>query len=919
MSLFKNINLLLFTIIFSTTLFSKEIILTKKEQDFLKNNPTIILGTDSTWIPYVIKTDTGEISGYDNSILQKVNQYTGANFKLITGKWKNIVQKAKDREIDGLTTSAIHKEREKYFNFSDSYISSYRVLITSKKNPKNIKSIDDLEGKTIAIQEENLSDEKIVKNIKNTKIIKVKDYNKIIELLILGEVDATIGNETLNYYIEEEKLSYIKVISAFENSKLNLVFSIRNDWPEALSILNKGLRAIQKVEKQKIQSQWFLYNNLSENKTIRENDLYKFTKKEFEYIKKNKELTMCIDPDWMPFEKNDKGKHIGMTADYFKLIEKKTTITIKMIPTKSWLQSLAYGKQRKCDIFSLVIPTPEREEYLNFTKPYLEIPLVLATKTNELFINDITAIKNKKMGIVKGYAYGELLRIKYPNLQLVDVRNISDGLEKVSSEELFGFIGSLSTVGYNIQKNHIGQLKIAGKFDDKWKLSIGVRNDIPILTSILDKAISSISSEKHQEILNKWLSVKFEKVSYEYLFEILAFSLVIILAILFINRKLSIEVNKRKEVENYLNLIIKGAGLGTWTWNPQTNKNIINETWANIIGYTKEEIDKKNDYLFFILEEDKKNISKAFEEHFKGNKDTYETEFRMRAKDNSIKWVYSNGSIVQKDEEGKPLLIAGIHQDITEKKELEEAIRKQNDFIIQQSRQAAMGEMLENIAHQWRQPLSVITTSASGVKIKKELDALTEKELLEFMDQILKSGTYLSQTIEDFRAFFRKDKIHTKFTVEELFDKSLQFLKSKIINKNVQIIKSINDKTIYSCENELVQALINIFNNAVDALEKLEKDRYIFIEQYSDETNTTIIIKDNAGGIKEDIIYKIFDPYFTTKHKSQGTGIGLHMTREIIIKHLEGTIESSNEVFEYENKKYKGAQFLIKLPKKQHG
>ncbi|AXH13399.1 transporter substrate-binding domain-containing protein [Halarcobacter bivalviorum] len=638
----------------------------------------------------------------------------------------------------------------------------------------------------------------------------------------------------------------------------------------------------------------------------------KLTKEELSFLKNNKILKVCIDPNWMPFEKNLNGKHIGMTADYLKLIENKLQIKIEMIPTKTWLESLNFGKEKKCDIFSLVMETPERKKFLNFTKAYLEIPLVLATKTNELFIDDITKV-NRSMGIVKGYAYAEILKEAYPNLNLIYVKDIKEGLKKVNEEELFGFIGTLSTVGYHIQKEYIGHLKIVGKFDQKWNLGIGVRKDYPLLLSILNKAIKDINYEDHQNILNKWLSIKYEKISYKYLVEVIIIFFVVLTSILFINRKLKNEIEKRKKVENYLNRVIKGAKLGIWTWYVKENTNIINERWAEIIGYTKEEIKDKNQFSF-ILKEDLKIVEQAIDNHIRGKKD-YEACFRMRAKDGSIKWILSNGSIVKKDKNGNPLIMAGIHQDITENKTLELELKNQNEFIIQQSRQAAMGEMLENIAHQWRQPLSIITTSASGVKIKSELSDLSQEQLFEFMDQILTSGMYLSQTIEDFRNFFKRDKNPTTVDTYEIINKSLQFLKSKIINREIVIVQDIKIDTIFVYENELIQALINIFTNAIDALEKIEEKRFIFIVIKDIKDNYILKIKDNAKGIDSKVLPRVFDPYFTTKHQSQGTGIGLYMTKEIIEKHFLGKIEVLNEDFIYNNVQYTGACFKIKIPK----
>ncbi|WP_424688385.1 MAG: PAS domain-containing protein [Halarcobacter ebronensis] len=636
------------------------------------------------------------------------------------------------------------------------------------------------------------------------------------------------------------------------------------------------------------------------------------TKEETSFLKTNKEIKVCIDPNWMPLEMNQDGKHIGMTADYLKLLEETLNIKFTMVPTKTWVESLNLGKEKKCDIFSLVMPTKERREFLNFTKSYLEIPLVLATKDNEIFIDDITKV-NKSMGIVKGYAYAEILKNKYPDLNLVYVKNIDEGLKKVDQNELFGFIGTLSTVGYHIQKEYVGNLKIVGKFDQKWNLGIGVRKDYPILVSILNKAIDDIRYEDHQAILNKWLSIKYEKITYKYLFEIVLIFFVVLSIILYVNRRLSNEVQKRKRVESHLSRVIQGAKLGTWTWYMNADKNIINERWAEIIGYTKAELKNKN-HLSFILEEDKPLVDKAIYDHING-KESYEVCFRMRAKDGSIKWILSNGSIVKKDKKGNPEIMAGIHQDITENKKLELELKNQNEFIVQQSRQAAMGEMLENIAHQWRQPLSIITTSASGVKIKSELSDISQEELIEFMDQIMKSSMYLSQTIEDFRNFFKSDKEVTTVNTDNLIKKSLQFLKSKINHREIEVVKEIQVIEVCVYENELIQALINIFSNAIDALEKVENKRYIFITVKESTNNYIIKIKDSALGIDSKVIQRIFDPYFTTKHQSQGTGIGLYMTKEIIEKHFLGKIEVTNEDFNYQGTQYKGACFKIKIPK----
>ena len=240
---------------------------------------------------------------------------------------------------------------------------------------------------------------------------------------------------------------------------------------------------------------------------------------------------------------------------------------------------------------------------------------------------------------------------------------------------------------------------------------------------------------------------------------------------------------------------------------------------------------------------------------------------------------------------------------------------KQQNLIAQQSKMAAMGEMIGNIAHQWRQPLSSISTSATGMKLQKEMNILEDKFLIQGLDQINKSVQYLSETIDDFRNFFKPNKNKSEFNIQDTIDKVINLLNSQFISNGIKIIKSGNDIKINTFENELIQVIINLLNNSRDELIKKDSkdEKLIFIGVFEDKNNLVLEIKDNAGGISEDIIDRVFEPYFTTKYQSQGTGIGLYMSNQIIAG-MEGFISVLNEEFEFEGKTYNGAVFKITIP-----
>jgi len=240
--------------------------------------------------------------------------------------------------------------------------------------------------------------------------------------------------------------------------------------------------------------------------------------------------------------------------------------------------------------------------------------------------------------------------------------------------------------------------------------------------------------------------------------------------------------------------------------------------------------------------------------------------------------------------------------------------QKQYELLAQKSKLAAMGEMIENIAHQWRQPLSLITTASSGIKFQKEMDILTDDSLIEAVDTIGNSAHFLTETIDDFRDFFKPDKERTNFDLQTSLDRTFKLLTGRIKNRDIIVITNTKMVNIQNFERELLQVLLNILKNAIDILETKDDEKYIFIDIYEENNMAIIKIKDNAGGIKEDIIGRVFEPYFTTKHQSQGTGIGLYMSQEIVSRHMDGELSVENITYEFENKTFTGAMFTIKLP-----
>lgn len=240
---------------------------------------------------------------------------------------------------------------------------------------------------------------------------------------------------------------------------------------------------------------------------------------------------------------------------------------------------------------------------------------------------------------------------------------------------------------------------------------------------------------------------------------------------------------------------------------------------------------------------------------------------------------------------------------------------QQEERLLTQAKMASMGEMIDHIAHQWRQPLSIISTNASSIIAKKEYGISDEKSEIKSLNNIIDITEYLSNTIDDFRSFLQDDKSLDTFSLYETFKKVELLTKATVAMHNIKLIIKTEDIKIFGIENELIQVFMNLISNSNEAFNDNEDHKLIFVELlFDDDSNVVIKYKDSAGGIDENHISKIFSSGFTTKKDSGGTGLGLYMCKNIIEKTFNGTISVQNESFNYKNKPYDGAAFFIKLP-----
>ncbi len=404
-----------------------------------------------------------------------------------------------------------------------------------------------------------------------------------------------------------------------------------------------------------------------------------FTPQEQQYLAEKKLINVCVDPSWMPFEGIANNKHVGMSADYLELISQQFGLSFHLVPTRTWVETLEKGRARECDIFSLAMTTPERRSYMRFTTPYIVIPLVIATTKDKPFIADLPDVINHRIGLVRGYAFIEFLRADYPEVEIVEFDTIYDGLVALEKNQIYGFIDNLTTISYEISRSFSSSVKISGRVERNWELGIAVRNDDPVLFSILEKIVSNIDSKIVQEIQNKWVSVTYEhRFDYSLLWKVLAGSGVVIFLFFYRYRKISRfnktlqDLNlKLKESEASFRYLTENAHEGIVV---VQHKRLVyvNPSMCTMTGYDKESLLKLETFLPLIAPEARDDMLANHIKRLSGKASPVRYESLFLKRDGTVYPIELTGVLI--NWHGLPATL-NIISDISERKASEEAIR----------------------------------------------------------------------------------------------------------------------------------------------------------------------------------------------------------------------------------------------------
>ena len=473
----------------------------------------------------------------------------------------------------------------------------------------------------------------------------------------------------------------------------------------------------------------------------------RLTPDEQAYLSQKKEITMCVDPDWEPFEIiNKEGKHQGISADLIQLAAKRLGVKITLVPTRTWEETLAFSKSKKCEIMSFVNQSPEREKWLIFTQPLLSDPNVMITREEHSFIADVRGLNQERVVLPFGTMVLEKMRKDFPNLIYIPVVSEPDAMKMVSEKKADMTVRSLIVAGYIIKKEGWFNLKIAGRIDGyENHLRIGVVKDKPILRDILDKGVRTITPVEREAIINR-----------------------------------------------HAGLVVKDG---------------LDYKTVTIIGLSVLA-------LFGLIG----------------------------------LWNYL------------------LHRKVRSEVAKNLAIKEQ---LLSKMKKAEIGNMIANISHQWREPLSKLSSLNLLTMVKVQTgQSIDNPWLLKQSRDIENTIEFMSHTMQNFLDFYKHSDVKTLFSIRESVEASLSIIETKILDYGVNIyICEETNRQINGIKNEWMQVWLNLINNSLT----------IFSERDVIAPTIKIVIKDD--------LIEICDNGGGMDRNAASNGLGLPMCYEIVAKY----------------------------------
>ncbi|WP_457573064.1 transporter substrate-binding domain-containing protein [Desulfolithobacter sp.] len=522
--------------------------LSATQLSWLAAHPEITIAVNRAWPPMDYVDESGEVRGVGVDFIAALNRRLGNVLKIVPLSWEEMYEGVREKRIDALMDITPRPEREPYFNFTKPYLVVPQVIFAPADGPY-YESLADLAGRTVAVERAFFLVRVLRESWPTIRVEEFDTTSDALDAVIKGEADAFIGNRAVAMYImEQELIAGLRAMGKIEEVASVNAIGVRKDWPILRDILQAALDDMDRDEISAILRNWL--DSGGEGPTI----TIALTPEEKAWIAAHPVLHLGYDIARPPVEYVDgSGRFIGISADFMAQIGEIIGVKIEPAPPQSWPTTMEKIRQGQLDILSAVAPTPGKQEFLLFTEPYLRFPMVIVTSHEAPYIGRLSDLQKRKVAVVRGYASHDILQLDHPELDLLLVDDVRAGLHAVIQGSAYAFVGNLATISHMIGREGLSNLKVSGETPYSFDLSIGVRREEPILAGLMQKTVAAIPEEERNAIYQRWVTVTYERgVDYALVWKILLGSILLVLSILYWNRRLAREVTLRQRAEHEL-------------------------------------------------------------------------------------------------------------------------------------------------------------------------------------------------------------------------------------------------------------------------------------------------------------------------------------------------------------------------------
>lgn len=863
------------------------------EKAYIAANPTIQLGADNSWAPYEFEDDDGNHAGIAADLLALVSEKSGLQFEVITDIWAQTMSRLRDGEVMGLSCAAETPERREYLWFSEPYMSmSLGILVQSDR--RDIRSVDELAGKTVAVNRDSYLHEWLHNQHPQIKLLLTDSNDEALEAVSFSRADAYLGNIAVATGIMKRRyFSNLKVVAKVPGLTTHTSIAIEKNQPVLQGIIEKSLAAITPEEKQHIVDKWYAASSRGEAFEIlpRQQSALNLSSAEQRWIDNNKTLQIGVDPLWPPFDYVENGEHKGISADYLEIISELTGLQFELADLPDWQAVLDAAQQGNINLVAALSRNRQRETFLDLTQTFTDFPLALAT-TDFGYLTTLEAFNDKKVGVVKGYFAESVLHSFYPSIEVVYVPSVKAGLEMLASAEIDAYFDNIATISFNALNAGLSHVNTSIIDEYSAALHIGVVKGQPELLSILNKALAAISEDQRREINQRWMSLRtIETTDYTLLFEIAGVMLLLLVASFFWIRKLSSEIEKRRlseqrlrESQSQLSRLINAMPMSLLVTERESGRMLLANNHSYLeLGFSEAQRPYLSARDFYYPPEQRDQILKKLSE-------TGEVRNEMvDMKPLNGKVIHALLSVISIEYQGKPAFL-GFFMNINERIELEQSLIKAKAEA--ESANHAKSQFLANMSHEIRTPMNAILgfTELLDEQVK-------EPRLKSFIKTIQSAGHTLLILINDILDLSKIEAgklqiVKSAVDPHQLFDEITNMFVLQVRNKDLALQLQVDDnlpKGLLLDATRLRQVLFNLLSNAV----KFTDEGYVKlsasaqnIDDHLSKLDLHIEVADSGIGIPANEIDQIFELFAQQSgqdvRKYGGTGLGLSITRRLV-------------------------------------